>query len=93
MLKLLSRWLEVRRQRKAAVIAGIRYFEASTGERALAGLSCFIAQDPRGAVVRVCHGTQVKPPRRIWYIVGPDGEIVADLSLAEVRQFGERGWK
>jgi hypothetical protein len=71
----------------------VKHFEATTGEQALAGMSCFIGQDPRGAVVRVCHGTQVKPPRRVWYVVGPDRGIVAELSLADVRPFGERGWK
>jgi hypothetical protein len=93
MLKLLSRWLEAHRQRKAAVIAAVRHFEATTGAQALAGMSCFIGRDPRGAVDRICHGTQVKPPRRVWYVVGPDRRVVAELSFAEARQFGERGWK
>lgn len=78
MFEALSRWLEARRQRKAAIAAAVRHFEAATGARALRSMSWVIGCEPRGAVVRVCAEGHVKPPRRTWYVVG---------------QFGERAWR
>ena len=93
MLGALSRWLEGRRRRRAAVAAAVRHFEAAGGRDALPGISRVIGEDARGTVVRVCHGADVIPPGRAWYVVGPSGAVVAELSFEEAGRFGERYWR
>jgi hypothetical protein len=93
MLGRFSRWLDRRRRHRAAVAAAVRHFEATTGWEALPGISAVIGEDSRGTVVRVCHGDDVKPPRRVWSVVAASGAVAAELTLAEAGRFGERPWR
>jgi hypothetical protein len=93
MLGAVSGWFERRRRRRAAITVAVRHFEATTGGKALPAISSVIGDDARGTVVRVCFGTGQKPPRRAWYVVDADGVVVAELSFAEARRFGEDYWK
>jgi len=76
-----------------AVAAAVRHFEATTGAEAFPGISRAIGEDARGTVVRVCHGEDVIPPGRAWYVVGANGTVVAELSFDEAGRFGERHWR
>jgi hypothetical protein len=89
----LSRWLDGRRRRRAAIAAAVRQFEATTGAEAHPGISSVIGEEARGMVVRVCHGHDIKPPGRAWYVIGADGAVIAELSFAEAGRFGERLWR
>jgi hypothetical protein len=90
MFGFLSRWLEHRRRKQAAVEAAVQHFDATTGNRAHSG--GVIGEKSGNLVVRVCHGN-IKPPGRAWYLVGSDGSVVAELSFDEAQEFGEGLWK
>jgi hypothetical protein len=87
LLQTISDWLQYRRQDRIAVASARRHFEANTGERSIKGMSIVVGREPRGAIVRVCSG-HVKPPRRAWFVVSPDGSIVTELPVEEVQRLG-----
>jgi hypothetical protein len=92
MFGFLSKWLEQRRRKRAAVDSAVRHFDATTGKSAHAGISCVIGEKAGRFIVRVCYG-EVKPPRRAWYVVAPDGSIVDEISFEQAKEFGERLWR
>lgn len=76
-----------------AVFAALAHFEAVSGETTHAGHSRVIGTEADGSlIVRVCHGT-TRPLRRVWYRVALGGEVLAELSFADVARFGERPWR
>ncbi len=96
---LFRKFFERRRSRRQAEVAtamalaaAVRHFELTSGQAAHRGMGAVIGKDPRGMVVRICHGG-TRPPRRTWYIVGTDGSVVTELSHAEAAQFGESPWR
>jgi hypothetical protein len=95
-VRTLLSWLERRRRSRsaeaAAVTAAARHFEVATGERPHAGLGAAIGREPRGTVVRICHGA-TRPPQRAWYVVSAEGTVVAELSFEDAARFGERPWR
>jgi hypothetical protein len=89
----ISRWFDARRKRREAVASAVRHFEANGGNDPLPGISCVIGEDAGDFIVRVCHGGDIIPPGRVWYRVGSNFAVLAELSFADVTRFGERYWR
>ena len=92
MLGGLYRWLSQHRRRRAAVAAAALHFESVTGHQPHPGWGGVIGEEAGEFVVRVCYG-DTKPPRRVWYRVGADGQVRGELSCEEAQRFGEREWR
>src|SRR5262249_14454723 len=92
MFAFVTTWIQYRRQKRAAIEAAVRHFDATTGRKALPRISSVIGELNGDLVVRVCHGQQ-KPPGRAWYLVSKDNVVLSELSFEEVVQLGECYWR
>ncbi len=85
-----SRWRAARARRRTLVVSAIREFETA-GRRAIRGMCSIIGEEARGTVVRVCYG-DTRPPRRAWFVIGPDGSV-AELPWAEAQRLDMCAWR
>src|SRR5262249_25609640 len=58
MFAFVTTWIQYRRQKRAAIEAAVRHFDATTGRKALPRISSVIGELNGDLVVRVCHGQQ-----------------------------------
>jgi hypothetical protein len=91
MLRSFAKWFAQCKARRAAVAAALEHFKHVHDRKAHSRMSSIIAEEPNSYVVRVCHG-DVRPPRRDWYRISSDGEVLGELTFADVQHFGERYW-
>jgi hypothetical protein len=92
MLRAFSDWQSRQRCNRAAVDAAVQHFERTTGQKAHARISSVLAEEAGQFVVRVCY-RDVKPPGRVWYRIGENNSVIAELSFEEATRLGECGWR